>query len=54
MHHANFKSGWFKKIKDHHMLHHYSDPEKGFGVSSAIWDDIFGSGFPKRKKKDQD
>lgn len=51
MHHANFKSGWFKKIKDHHMLHHYSDSEKGFGVSSAMWDVVFGSGFPKKKKR---
>ncbi len=49
MHHANFKSGLFKRIKDHHMLHHYSEPEKGFGVSSAIWDVIFGSGFSKKK-----
>lgn len=51
MHHANFKSGIFKKIKDHHMLHHYSDPEKGFGVSSAIWDKVFGSGFANKNKK---
>lgn len=51
MHHANFKAGWFKKIKDHHMLHHYSDPEKGFGVSSALWDIVFNSGFPKKNKK---
>jgi len=51
MHHANFKSGLFKRIKDHHMLHHYSDPEKGFGVSSSIWDVIFGSGFPKKKER---
>lgn len=51
MHHANFKSGFFKKIKDHHMLHHYSDPEKGFGVSSALWDKIFGSGFQKKEAK---
>ncbi|WP_244525918.1 sterol desaturase family protein [Sphingobacterium wenxiniae] len=50
MHHANFKSGIFKRIKDHHMLHHYADPEKGFGVSSSIWDVIFGSGFPKKNK----
>src|SRR5690606_20196699 len=52
MHHANFKSGLFKKIKDHHMLHHYADPERGFGVSSAIWDVIFDSGFKKKKKKE--
>lgn len=53
MHHANFKSGWFKKIKDHHMLHHYSDPEKGFGVSSAIWDKIFNSGFSNKDKQEK-
>ncbi len=51
MHHANFKSGLFKRIKDHHMLHHYADPEKGFGVSSSIWDVIFGSGFKKKQEK---
>lgn len=51
MHHANFKSGIFKRIKDHHMLHHYSDPEKGFGVSSSLWDEIFRSGFSKKKSK---
>lgn len=51
MHHANFKSGLFKRIKDHHMLHHYADPEKGFGVSSYIWDVIFDSGFQKKKDK---
>lgn len=50
MHHANFKSGLFKRIKDHHMLHHYADPDRGFGVSSAIWDVIFDSGFKKKKK----
>lgn len=51
IHHANFKSGIFKKIKDHHMLHHYSDPEKGFGVSSYFWDEIFDSGFEKKKNR---
>ncbi len=56
MHHANFKSGLFKKLKDHHMLHHYADPEKGFGVSSAIWDKILGSDFkgkPSGKEEKQ-
>ena len=48
MHHANFKGGWFKKIKDHHMLHHYDDMSKGYGVSSVLWDKIFHSDFPKK------
>lgn len=47
MHHYNFKTGIMKRIKQHHMLHHYSDPAKGYGVSSAVWDKIFRSDFPK-------
>jgi sterol desaturase/sphingolipid hydroxylase (fatty acid hydroxylase superfamily) len=45
IHHHNFKNPVLKKIKQHHMLHHYSDPTKGYGVSSALWDIIFQSGF---------
>jgi sterol desaturase/sphingolipid hydroxylase (fatty acid hydroxylase superfamily) len=49
IHHHNFKSNIMKKIKQHHMLHHYSDETKGYGVSSALWDVIFKSGFPTEK-----
>jgi len=48
LHHANFKSGFWKKLKKHHMLHHYSDSTKGYGVSSTIWDKILGSDFMKK------
>ncbi len=51
MHHYNFKSGLMKKIKQHHMLHHYQNPEKGFGVSSSLWDEILRSQFPNVTKK---
>lgn len=49
IHHANFKSSFWKRIKQHHMLHHYDDPTKGYGVSSALWDKILDSDFPKKK-----
>lgn len=49
IHHHNFKSGPLKVIKKHHMLHHFSDSSKGYGVSSSIWDFIFQSGFRSRK-----
>ena len=49
IHHFNFKGGFLKRIKQHHMLHHYQDPSKGYGVSSDLWDKVFGSGFPKNK-----
>lgn len=49
LHHANFKNGFWKKLKQHHMLHHYSDSTKGYGVSSDIWDRVLGSNFLKKK-----
>jgi sterol desaturase/sphingolipid hydroxylase (fatty acid hydroxylase superfamily) len=48
IHHFNFKGGVWKKIKQHHMLHHYQDPTKGYGVSSPFWDKIFRSDFVKK------
>lgn len=48
MHHYNFKSAVMKKIKQHHMLHHYQDESKGYGVSSPLWDIFFKSGFKKK------
>ncbi|MDA8693429.1 sterol desaturase family protein [Saprospiraceae bacterium] len=41
-HHAKFlKADWFVNIKNHHMKHHYQDPDHGFGVTSDFWDKIF-------------
>jgi len=41
-HHAKFmKANWFVRIKNHHMKHHYQDPDHGFGVTSDFWDKIF-------------
>jgi sterol desaturase/sphingolipid hydroxylase (fatty acid hydroxylase superfamily) len=50
MHHYNFKSGLMKKIKQHHMLHHYQDSTKGFGVSSVLWDKVLRSDFPRNEQ----
>ncbi len=47
-HHASFKNPVLKRLKKHHMLHHYTDDTRGFGVSSVLWDTIFGSGFKSR------
>jgi len=48
IHHFNFKGKIWKAIKQHHMLHHYQDPAKGYGVSSPFWDKIFRSDFIKK------
>ena len=51
LHHANFKSSFWKKLKQHHMTHHYNDPNRGFGVSSNIWDKIVGTEFLKNSSE---
>ncbi|QES87454.1 sterol desaturase family protein [Rhizosphaericola mali] len=43
MHHYTFKTNALKRIQQHHMLHHYQDPLKGFGVTSDLWDKVFHS-----------
>jgi sterol desaturase/sphingolipid hydroxylase (fatty acid hydroxylase superfamily) len=42
-HHFAMRSGYAKYIKRHHMQHHYKDPDTRFGVSSPLWDWVFGT-----------
>jgi sterol desaturase/sphingolipid hydroxylase (fatty acid hydroxylase superfamily) len=39
----------FRKLWQHHSLHHYRYPDKAFGVSSPLWDYVFGTMPPKEK-----
>jgi sterol desaturase/sphingolipid hydroxylase (fatty acid hydroxylase superfamily) len=32
-----------RKLWAHHALHHYKYPDKAFGVSSRLWDRVFGT-----------
>ena len=46
---------WMKGLWRNHHLHHYKDEHKGFGVSSTIWDHVFGTMFDlKKEKEDKD
>lgn len=50
-HHAKFiRYKWFIDLKKHHMNHHFTSPEEGYGVSSSFWDKIFNTGFKNLKK----
>lgn len=46
-HHGNFSNPTLKKLKQHHMLHHYTDSDHGYGVTSLLWDIIFRSEIKK-------
>ncbi len=42
-HHLPMRSRYAKYLKRHHMMHHYKDPDARFGVSSPLWDWVFGT-----------
>ena len=43
---------WMKPLWRNHHLHHYKDDHKGFGVSTTIWDHVFGTMFDLKKEKE--
>ncbi len=42
-HHFPMRWGVFRYLKRHHMLHHYKTPDQRFGVSSPLWDWVYGT-----------
>jgi sterol desaturase/sphingolipid hydroxylase (fatty acid hydroxylase superfamily) len=50
VHHFAIKSKFWMRIKQHHMKHHYVEPNLGYGVSSDFWDKIFRTGFSRNEK----
>lgn len=43
---------WMKPLWRNHHLHHYKSDEKGFGVSTSLWDYVFHTGFDLKKEKE--
>lgn len=42
-HYMNPTNLYLRILKKHHMLHHFSDHTKRFGVTSPIWDYVFNT-----------
>ena len=45
VHHFNIHNKFWLALKKHHIRHHFQDPDKGYGVSSPMWDKIIGTDF---------
>jgi sterol desaturase/sphingolipid hydroxylase (fatty acid hydroxylase superfamily) len=43
---------WMKPLWRNHHLHHYKNEHQGFGVSTTLWDHIFGTMFDLKKEKE--
>ncbi|MBA3900214.1 MAG: sterol desaturase family protein, partial [Bacteroidetes bacterium] len=42
---------FLEHVWTHHFMHHHRHSEKCFGVSTKIWDRVFGTMPPKKKNK---
>lgn len=49
IHHAKPSIEYFKEMKAYHVLHHYKEPENGFGISAKLWDYVFGTVIEQNK-----
>jgi sterol desaturase/sphingolipid hydroxylase (fatty acid hydroxylase superfamily) len=52
VHHFKLEGRMFRWVRRHHMMHHHQDHAGGFGVSSPLWDLVFGT-MPKPKGRPQ-
>ena len=43
---------WMKPLWRNHHLHHYKNEQQGFGVSTTLWDRLFGTMFDLTKEKE--
>ena len=43
---------WMKGLWRNHHLHHYKQQQRGFGVSTTLWDKVFGTMFDLKKEKE--
>lgn len=46
-HHGQPKTDFARFVKRLHMLHHFRDAERGFGVHAIWWDYVFGTAYRK-------
>ena len=42
-HHLPMRWGILKILKRQHMMHHYKTPDRCYGVTSPLWDIVFGT-----------
>ncbi|KAI8071215.1 hypothetical protein BC940DRAFT_252656, partial [Gongronella butleri] len=43
LHHSKVFKVHFREMKRYHLAHHYKNYESGFGITSKIWDYVFGT-----------
>lgn len=52
-HHLRSKNPIFRYLRKYHYIHHFSEPDRGYGVSSPLWDYVFQTQITKDKHENQ-
>ncbi|MEL7587040.1 MAG: sterol desaturase family protein [Prolixibacteraceae bacterium] len=50
LHTQNFKNGMFRYLWKHHAIHHFKNDQVAYGVSSPLWDLVFGT-MPSKEQR---
>jgi dihydroceramide fatty acyl 2-hydroxylase len=53
VHHHTPRTKLGKRLREQHMRHHFQDHRYGYGVSSPLWDVVFGT-LPRNRRSDGD
>lgn len=48
LHHGRPRGSTLRRLRRHHMLHHFKTPDRHFGVSWTLWDRVFGTAEASR------
>lgn len=51
IHHFQFKGKLWGVLKTQHLKHHYVHPDKGYGVTSPLWDKVAHTEIEEERKK---
>lgn len=51
IHYGSPSNGYLYNLKRYHYQHHFVHHDKGFGISSPMWDIVFGTKIILRKLK---
>lgn len=49
LHHGQPSKGSMRNLKRYHLNHHFKIQNKGYGVTSSLWDNMFGTSPPTYK-----
>ena len=49
LHHRVPRTRLGRRLREHHMRHHFQDETRGFGVTAPYWDRVFGTS-PRRRR----